>query len=137
MATFRKRNKKWQAIARHHRIGTKAQSFRYKSQARRWANELETVLETGQHGKLYPWKITLYDLLNKYLSEITPKKRGRETEARKIKRLLKDSVSLYWLDDLSPQRLAEFRDRRLSEGVRACQYDLVIIRHCINLAINE
>ena len=137
MATFRKRNNKWQVIVRHHSIGTKAQSFHCKSQARRWAYELETALEAGQYGKLYPSKITLSDLLNKYLSEVTPKKRGRETEARRIKRLLKDSVSLYTLDDLSPHRLAEFRDRRLSDGVRACQYDLVIIRHCINLAINE
>ena len=137
MATFRKRNNKWQAIVRHHTIGTKAQSFHCKSQAKRWAYELETALEARHYGKLCPTKITLSDLLDKYLSEITPKKRGREPEARRIKRLLKDSVSLYRLDELSSHRLAEFRDRRLLDGVRACQYDLVIIRHCINLAINE
>ena len=137
MATFRKRNNKWQAIVRHHSIGTKAQSFKSKSQAKRWAYELETALEAGLYGKLCPSKITLSDLLDKYLNEITPKKRGKESEARRIKRLLKDSLSRYRLDELSSHRLAEFRDRRLSDGVRACQYDLVIIRHCINLAINE
>ena len=137
VATFRKRNNKWQVIVRHHSIGTKAQSFHCKSQARRWAYVLETALEAGHYGSLCPSKITLSDLLNKYLSEVTPKKRGREPETRRIKRLLKDSVSLYTLDDLTSYRLAEFRDRRLLDGVRACQYDLVIIRHCINLAINE
>ena len=137
VATFRKRNNKWQVIVRHQSIGTKAQSFQSKAQARRWAYELETALESGLYGKLCPSKITLSDLLDKYLNEITPKKRGREPEARRIKRLLKDSISLYRLDELSSHRLAEFRDRRLSDGVRACQYDLVIIRHCINLAINE
>ena len=127
MATFRKRNNKWQVIVRHHSIGTKAQSFHCKSQAKRWAYELETALEAGHYGKLCPTKITLSDLLDKYLSEVTPKKRGREPEARRIKRLLNDSVSLYRLDELSSHRLAEFRDRRLLDGVRACQYDLVII----------
>ena len=62
-------------------------------------------MEAGHYGKLCPTKITLTDLLDKYLSEITPKKRGRESEARRIKRLLKDPVSLYRLDDLSPHRL--------------------------------
>jgi len=137
VATFRKRNNKWQVIVRHQTIGTKAQSFHCKSQAKRWAYELETALEAGQYGKLCPTKITLSDLLDKYLGEITPRKRGRKPEARRIKRLLNDSVSRYRLDELSSHRLAEFRDRRLSDGVRACQYDLVIIRHCINLAINE
>jgi len=137
VATFRKRNNKWQAIVRHHSIGTKAQSFKSKSQAKRWAYELETALESGLYGKLCPSKITLSDLLDKYLNEITPKKRGREPETRRIKRLLNDTVSRYRLNELSSHRLAEFRDRRLSDGVRACQYDLVIIRHCINLAINE
>ena len=72
MATFRKRNNKWQAIVRHHSIGTKAQSFKSKSQAKRWAYELETALEAGLYGKLCPTKITLSDLLHNYLSEITP-----------------------------------------------------------------
>lgn len=137
MATFRKRNNKWQVIVRHHSIGTKAQSFHCKSQAKRWAYELETALEAGQYGKLCPSKVTLFDLLTRYLREVTPQKRGKAPEARRLNRLLKDSISLYRLNELSPHILAEFRDRRLRDGVRACQYDLVLIRHCINLAINE
>lgn len=137
MATIRKRNNKWQVIVRHHSIGTKAQSFHCKSQAKRWAYKLETALEAGQYGKLCPSKITLFDLLTRYLREVTPQKRGKAPEARRLNRLLKDSISLYRLNELSPHRLAEFRDRRLTDGIRACQYDLVIIRHCINLAINE
>jgi len=38
---------------------------------------------------------------------------------------------------LSSQILANFRDRRLKDGIRASQYDLVTIRHCIKVAIGE
>ena len=137
MATFRKRNNKWQAIVRHHSIGTKSHSFHCKARARRWAFELERALEAGRYGKLCPSKVTLFELLSKYLNEITPKKRGRTAEAGRIRRLLADPISLHRLDSLSTHRLAEFRDKRLKDGVRACQYDLVIIGHCIKLAINE
>jgi integrase len=94
-------------------------------------------LEAGQYGELCPSKITLFDLLTRYLREVTPQKRGKAPEARRLNRLLKDSISLHRLNELSPHRLAEFRDRRLIDGVRACQYDLALIRHCIKLAINE
>jgi hypothetical protein len=30
--------------------------------------------------------------------------------------------------------MAEFRDRRIIDGVRAAQIDLILIRHCIKLA---
>ena len=30
--------------------------------------------------------------------------------------------------------MAQFRDRRVNDGVRAAQYDLIIIRHAIKIA---
>ena len=41
------------------------------------------------------------------------------------------------LKRLLPHILASFRDRRLKDGVRACQYDLVLIRHAWNIALIE
>ena len=41
------------------------------------------------------------------------------------------------LERLHPPILATFRDRRLKDGVRACQYDLVLIRHAWNIASIE
>lgn len=137
MATIRKRNEKWQAIVRHRSIGTKAQSFYCKSEAKRWAYGLEKTIEAGRYGLLCPSEVRLSDLLIRYLNEVTPKKRGRAAEAQRINRLLKDCISRHKLDNLSTLTLVEFRDRRLKDGVRACQYDLVIIGHCIKLAISE
>ena len=137
MATFRKRNNRWQAIVRHKNIGTKARSFISKDEARKWAYETEKSIEANTFDKLNPSTITLGELLERYLREITPAKRGRDAEERRIKRLLKDPISLNSLDKLSSACLARFRDTRILSGPRTAQYDLVIIRHCIKTAIYE
>ena len=137
MATIRKRGNKWQAIVRHKSIGTTAKSFSTKSAALRWSVAQETAIESGTLGCLSPSEVTLGELLERYLIEITPSKRGADVERRRLKRLIRDHISSYQLDRLSSQIIAKFRDRRLLDGPRACQYDLILIRHCIRLAINE
>ena len=137
MATFRRRHNKWQAIVRNKSIGTTSKSFHSKSEAKRWAFETERSIELNTFGKLHPSSVSLADCLRRYQTLITPKKRGREAEERRINRLLRDPISAVMLDKLTSRTLAQFRDRRLQDGIRAAQYDLVIIRHCIKIAINE
>ena len=137
MATFRKRKNKWQAIVRHKDIGTVAKSFRSKTSAMQWAVEQETNLEGETFGKLNPSKVTLDNLLHRYCREVTVSKRGKETELRRLRRLIEDHVSCLTIDKLTSQSLADFRDRRLKDGKRACYYDLVLIKHCLKIAIHE
>ena len=137
MATFRKRKNKWQAIVRHKDIGTVAKSFRSKTSAMQWAVEQETNLEGETFGKLNPSKVTLDNLLHRYCREVTVSKRGKETELRRLRRLIKDHVSCLTIDKLTSQSLADFRDRRLKDGKRACYYDLVLIKHCLKIATHE
>ena len=137
MATFRKRNGKWQAIIRHKEIGTKSCTFITKANARRWVKEQNEIIETGFYGRLNPSQITLGNLLVKYSEEITPVKRGAETEQRRLRRLIRDPLSRLTIDKITSSIIASFRDKRLRDGNRACQYDLVLIRHCLKIAINE
>ena len=137
MATLRKRGNKWQAIVRHKSIGTTAKSFSSKSAALKWSIAQEQAIESGALGRLSPSEVTLGELLKRYLDIITPSKRGADVERRRLKRLIEDDISSYQLDRLSSQAIAKFRDRRLLDGRRTCQYDLILIRHCIKLAINE
>ena len=137
MATFRKRKNKWQAIVRHKDIGTVAKSFRSKTSAMQWAVEQKTNLEGEAFGKLNPSKVTLDNLLHRYCREVTISKRGKETELRRLRRLIKDHVSCLTIDKLTSQSLADFRDRRLKDGKRACYYDLVLIKHCLKIATHE
>ena len=137
MATFRKRNGKWQAIVRQKNIGTASRSFIKKTQAIKWALEQEERIERGVFGSIEPSEVTLGELLNRYSQQITPAKRGAETEQRRLNRLINDSISDYSIEQLTSQTLVSFRDRRLLDGQRACEYDLILIRHCLKVAMSE
>ena len=54
VATFRKRNGKWQAIVRHKDIGTTSRSFSGKADAIKWAKEHERQLKNDNFGTLEP-----------------------------------------------------------------------------------
>jgi integrase len=137
VATFRKRNGKWQAIVRKRNIGTVSRSFIKKTQAIKWALEQEERIERGVFGSIEPSEVTLGELLQRYSEEITPAKRGAETEQRRLNRLINDSISDYSIEQLTSKTLARFRDRRLIDGQRTCQYDLILIRHCLKIAMSE
>ena len=137
MATYRKRGGKWQAIVRHKTIGTTSRSFHTKQAAIKWVISVEEQLEAGTFGTLRPTHITLGELLERYSFEVTPAKRGATTELRRLHRLMRDPVSSLRASQLTSQAIAAFRDRRLLDGRRTCHYDLILIRHCLKIAMNE
>ena len=138
MASFRKRNNLWQAQVRNKHIGSLSKSFHIKSEAQKWAKEQEVLMQSGQWSRVNGSSFTLLDLMTKYKNEITPKKRGHEVEDRRLRRLLREKeIMKVPLKRLLPHILSSFRDRRLKDGVRACQYDLVLIRHAWNIALIE
>ena len=137
MATYRKRNGKWQAIVRHKDIGTRARSFHTKQAAIKWAVSEERKLTEGVMGVLKPSDATLGQLLQRYVAEVLPAKRGAATEGQRLQRLIRDPVSGLKVSQLTSQAIAAFRDRRLLDGRRTCHYDLILIRHCLKIAMNE
>ena len=138
MASFRKRGNLWQAQVRSKHVGSISKSFHKKSEAQKWAKEQEVLMQSGQWSRVNESSFTLLDLITKYKNEIKPKKRGYEVEDRRLRRLLKEKeIMKVPLKRLLPPILTSFRDRRLKDGVRACQYDLVLIRHAWNIALIE
>ena len=116
MATYRKRNGKWQAIVRHKAIGTTSRSFHTKQAAIKWATGDERRITEGVLGLLKPTEVTL---------------------GQRLQRLIRDPVSDLRASQLTSQAIAAFRDRRLLDGRRTCHYDLILIRHCLKIAMNE
>jgi len=137
VATYRKRNGKWQAIVRHKNIGTTSRSFHTKQAAIKSVLSVEEQLDAGTFSTLRPTHITLGELLERYSCEVTPAKRGATTELRRLHRLIRDPVSSLRASQLTSQAIAVFRDRRLLDGQRTCHYDLILIRHCLKIAMNE
>ena len=92
-------------------------------------------MQSGKWQKPVICNLTIGDMMKEYARRVTPQKKGMETELRRIRRLLEEIplMSVY-LNDAHPPLFASFRDKRLQDGVRACQYDLVLLRHAWNMA---
>ena len=135
MASFRKRNGLWQVQVRSVHAGATSKSFHRKSDAERWATQQEALMQTGQWARNKPSDFILKEMMERYLAEVAPTKRGKDAETRRLKRLLSEKplMSLR-LDKAEPHIFAAFRDQRIRDGVRACQYDLVLLRHAWNMA---
>ena len=137
MANIRKRGNKFQVQIR--RVGTKSltKTFSRMTEARAWAYKMEVELQRSDAGILTPPKDTLYDLLLRYRSLITPHKKSHASESRRINRLLTESIVQKKIAFLTSEEISKFRDKRMKDGQRAASYDLQIIRHCVNIAMKE
>ena len=134
MGSIRKRNGKFQAQVRREGIKPISKTFHTKKDAEVWVRGIEARIDAGEVNVAMPKLLTLRDLLVRYADEITPQKKGKQQEFRRISRLLKDKISDTKLSKLSSATIAEFRDRRMKDGVRAAQIDLIPIRHAIKIA---
>ena len=134
MGSIRRRNGKFQAQVRRDGVSPVSKTFTNKKDAVVWVRGIEARIDAGETNVSAPKAITLSDLLTRYSQEVTPAKKGCDTEQRRLNRLLKDSISTTPLSKLTCAKLAEFRDRRMNDGVRAAQYDLILIKHCIKIA---
>ena len=135
MASIRKRNGLWQAQVRSKHAGSASKSFHRKTDAERWATAQEALMQSGQWQKKMPSHFTIGLMLKRYLETVTPAKRGKAQETRRLHRLLRETQLMSInLNQAKPCTFADFRDRRIHDGVRACQYDLVLMRHAWNIA---
>ena len=134
MGSIRKRKNRYEAQIRRRGLQSLTKTFNSKTDATVWVRGIEARIDAGDLNILAPKLTTLGDLLARYQNEVTPLKKGHAAEARRINRLLHDPISSFSLRDLNGVILAQFRDRRINDGVRAAQYDLIIIRHAIKIA---
>lgn len=135
MASIRKRNGLWQAQVRSRKLGSTSKSFHKKSHAVAWAKIQEAMMQTGEWKPKNKRYSTIEDLIQTYLKKVTPHKRGAEPEARRLNRLLHEtSLMQIRLDEAQPHHFASYRDKRIVDGNRACQYDLVLLRAAWNTA---
>ena len=134
MGSVRKRNGKFQAQVRREGVKPISKTFLTKKDATIWVRSVEARIDAGEVNVTAPKLLALRDLLARYAIEITPHKKGAKKELGRIDRLLKDPISEKKLSKLKSSSIAEFRDRRMNDGVRAAQIDLILIRHAIKIA---
>jgi integrase len=139
MANFRKRGpQQWQAQIRKKGYPAQAKTFSTRSAAERWAREVEHAMDQGAFISRSAESTTLGELLARYLEEITPSKRGAESETARLRALLRDPLSQRMVASLRGVDIARYRDERLKKVSPATvKRDLVIVSHLFEVARKE
>lgn len=136
MATIRKRGMRWQVQVRRSNGYRASRSFLLRADADRWAREAEAEAEADrrflQTDPSQLAKLRLADLLKRYEASVTPAKRSAATERQFLAALLARPLAQLRLCDLTPRRLADYRDERLSR-VRPASVlrELALLQHVL------
>ena len=139
MASITKRQNKWQVRIRLFNYPTITKTFNKKSHALAWARETEIQIEKGLLTKGYDKaEDNLIAVLERYLSEITPNKRSHDSEAWRLKKLMRDPIAATKFGYLKPSHLIKYRNKRLKEvSGSTVKKELSLISDVFETAIKE
>jgi len=115
MATFKQRGpSQFQATVRRKGYPSQTKTFETRAAARAWAADVESEMRRDVFiDRSEAERTTLRELLERYLSEVTPTKRSCKVETKRLKRLLQHPLALRTLASLRSVDFARFRDERL------------------------
>lgn len=127
-------------MVRRRGVPPRAKSFNKRGDAERWARDLEA--EADRSGWIADTrlaeKMTLGQLLERYLKEITPAKRSASSEAPRLKALMTRDICHRTLAKLTSSDLAGYRDQRLKTVAPATVVrELNTLSHAIEIAQRE
>lgn len=111
MATYTKRKNTWRVQICVNGIRESA-TFDSKPQARAWASKRETELRDGAMGMLPDY--TLQEAIERYVSDIAPKRKGYKWERDRLGKFMRDNPRLVnkLLKQVTTDDLSKWRDER-------------------------
>lgn len=110
-------------------------SFIALQDAEKWARQTEVELDQNAYcNTTLAEKTTFKELIARYMREITPKMRSTKEDTIRLKAILRKSVSNTNMLTLTPSKIADHRDVRLTEVsadrvIRELYYFSSIINH--------
>ena len=106
---------KWRVQIRSHNKYI-SKSFLKKAHASMWAKEIEYQLDRDQYEDFSDSaRISLGELITRYRDEITPHKKGRDTEKYKLNFILRHKIAKVKLLSLKAKHVIDFK-KDISEG---------------------
>ena len=115
MGCVRKRGKSWNAQVRIAGWRSFTKSFKSKSDAKLWIDELEHKLRSAPlPDVIIGAKVTLGELLLKYAEEISPIHKGCVPETRRLKSIAKKWFGELDIRYLTKQHFIQYRDDRMT-----------------------
>lgn len=138
MATFQKRASGWwQAKVRRKGWPEQSKTFEKRADAEAWARNIENEMDRGVFvSREEAERTSLYEALERYRKEVTPRKKGRDMEAYRIKAWQARPLSRKSLAAIKGADIASFRDERQGEGIAASTVtkELALISHLFEVA---
>ena len=131
----------WKAIIRKRGWPTTIKTFRTKRDAQDWARRTEDDMVRGVYiDRAGSDRILLKDALDRYLREVSSTKRSTTAYAEGHKaKALKQSLGAYSLAAVTPDLVAQYRDKRLEVGKsnNTVRLELALLSHLFTIAIKE
>ena len=140
MATFRKRGPyQWQAQVRKKGQPLQSKTFETRAEAEQWARAIEVEMDKGVFvSRAEAESTTLRELLERYLAEITPLKKGAGPETNRLRALMRLPLARRYVASIRGMDIARFRDERLRKVTPStAKRDLVLLGHVFEVARKE
>ena len=138
MATYRKRNGRWQVQVRRTGQRSLSRTFTAKADALRWGRAQEHAIEVGDLPSMQDKRLALGDLLDRYENEVIPLKRTDSSERYMLRVIRRHPMTKKTLSTLSVEDVADYRDQRLRIAKPSTvMRHLRLLRHALKVARNE
>jgi integrase len=140
MATITKRGPRWFAQVRRKGFAAKYKSFATKGEAQTWTRQQEALIDGGQGIAVagLQRRMTLRELLSRYMTEVSPKKRGAASEISRLTKMQRSPMCDLALQSLTPTAIAHYRDQRLGEAQPGTvRREIATLRHALALGTRE
>lgn len=135
MASFSYRGNRWQVRVRRKGHPTETRSFATRQDAEKWARALEADMDRGAYLPLgEAQRITLGDLIERYLIEVTPTLKGAKEDTFRLRAMMRHPMCKLVLTAITPTCIAKYRDERLLKVgpgtvIRELAYISAVINH--------
>ena len=137
MATYRKRNNKWQVRIQRRNNPPISKTFVYKEDGKVWARQQEREIDLGI--EVANQDITLKTLLQRYQQEILPTKKHPQPDNYRINKILLNPLVSIKIKTIKPQHISSFRDKLIAEhkSPNTIRLYLAILSHLFTIAKTE
>ena len=140
MASDRQRKSgHWQVQVRKKGYPTQTKSFSSKAAAAQWVRSIEYEMDQGFFVSRHEAETTTVgELLNRYLEEHTPHKKGAGPEAYRIRMLLRHPLAKRFIATIRGLDMARYRDERLQKVTPgSVRRELSILSHLFDVSRKE
>jgi integrase len=117
MASINKRGDKWQVRICRKNSPTICKTFTLFKDAQTWARKVELQIERGE--ALGRETVLLKPLLERYLKDVSPTKKGHKQEVSRLKAWIRHPIANREAGSIRPSEIATYRDERLKAGKSA------------------